>query len=115
MNNIDVSIGIFLVGVLISSFSQILLKQSANKKYNNKIKEYLNFKVIIAYMMFFSATLFSTIAFRVIPLSYGPVLESAGYIFVLILSYLILKERISKKKIQGIIVILIGILIFTLL
>lgn len=114
MNSISVSICIFLIGVLISSFSQILLKQSANKKYESKIREYLNVRVIIAYMMFSSATLFSTIAFKVIPLSYGPVLESTGYIFVLILSYFILKEKISKEKMQGIIVILIGILIFTL-
>ena len=43
---------IFIFGVFISSISQIILKKSAQKKYENKIKEYLNPRVIFAYMIF---------------------------------------------------------------
>lgn len=44
---------VFLLSVLISAISQTLLKISACKEYESKIKEYLNFKVILAYAIFF--------------------------------------------------------------
>lgn len=105
---------IFLFGVFISSISQIILKKSAQIEYGSKIKEYLNPRVIFAYTVFFGATLCSVLAYTKIPLSLGPVLESAGYIFVAILSRLFLKEKISKKKMLGLTVIIIGIIIYSL-
>jgi len=47
---------VFLAAVFISSVSQILLKKSANKKYESTLKEYLNSLVIGAYLIFFVAT-----------------------------------------------------------
>lgn len=105
---------IFLFGVFVSSVSQILLKKSAQKEYPNKLKEYLNARVIFAYIIFFGATLCSILAYTVIPLSLGPIIESAGYIFVAVLSWLFLKEKISKQKMLGISIIIIGIVIFSL-
>jgi len=105
---------IFVFGVFISSVSQILLKKSAQKEYPNMIREYLNARVIFAYIIFFGATLCSIWAYTVIPLSLGPILESAGYIFVAFLSWLFLKERITKKKMLGLSIIVIGIIIYSL-
>lgn len=105
---------IFIFGVFISSVSQILLKKSAQVEYGSKIKEYLNPRVIFAYIIFFGATLCSVLAYTKIPLSFGPILESAGYIFVAILSRLFLKERITKKKLIGLSTIIIGIIIYSL-
>lgn len=105
---------IFIIGVFISSVSQILLKKSAQAEYGSKIKEYLNPRVIFAYIIFFGATLCSILAYTKIPLSFGPILESAGYIFVAILSRLFLKEKISKRKLIGLSVIIIGIIIYSL-
>lgn len=105
---------IFIFGVFISSVSQILLKKSAQVEYGSKIKEYLNPRVIFAYIIFFGATLCSVLAYTKIPLSFGPILESAGYIFVAILSRLFLKERITKKKLIGLSIIIIGIIIYSL-
>ena len=45
---------------------------------------------------------------------YGPVIDTAAYVFVLILSRLILKEKITKGKILGNLIIITGILIYTL-
>ena len=103
---------ILLFGVLISSISQILLKKSADKQYESKIREYLNFRVIFAYSIFFAATLCSVVAYTKIPLSLGPVLESTGYGFVALLSWLFLKEKISKQKIIGLAIIIIGVFIY---
>ena len=105
---------IFIFGVFISSVSQIILKQAAQKEYPNKIREYLNARVIFAYIIFFGATLCSIWAYTVIPLSLGPILESAGYIFVAVLSWLFLKEKITKKKMLGLSIIIIGIIIYSL-
>ncbi len=105
---------IFLSSVFISSVSQILLKISANLSYKNKWKEYINGKVIIAYGMFFLSSFMTILAYRGVPLSLGPILEASGYIWVTILSYFILKESVSKRRLAGIIVILLGILISTI-
>ena len=114
MNNKVLFSLIFIFGVFISSLSQIILKKSAMSQYESKIKEYLNPKVIFAYTIFFGATFCSIFAYKVIPLSFGPILESAGYIFVSLFSWLLLKERISKRKIIGLILIIIGISIYAL-
>lgn len=114
MNNILIGSFIFLLGVFVSSISQIILKKSSQKQYASPIKEYLNAPVIIAYCIFFSATLCSVFAFRYIPLSMGPILESSGYIFVALLSYFILKEKLNRKKILGLATIIIGILVYSL-
>lgn len=102
---------LFLFSVFISSVSQIILKSSANKTYDNSIKEYLNPKVIIAYSIFFFSSLLTVFAYRKVPMSTGTVLETTGYVWVTVLGYLILKERVSKKKIVGLLVIIIGIVL----
>ena len=105
---------LFLSAVLISSVSQIMLKKSANKTYESKLKEYMNPWVIIAYGLFFGATLVTVIAYKYIPLSLGPILESAGYFFVTILGMIFLKEKVGKKKALGLFIILAGIIVFNL-
>ena len=51
---------IMLGGTFFTAVSQILLKQSSNIKYENKIREYLNFRVILSYGMFFLILLLNT-------------------------------------------------------
>jgi len=105
---------LFLSAVFISSVSQIMLKKSANKTYESKLKEYMNPWVIVAYGLFFGATLVTVIAYKYIPLSLGPILESAGYFFVTILGMIFLKEKVGKKKALGLFIILAGIIVFNL-
>ena len=114
MNSLVLFMGIFVLGVFISSVAQILLKKSAEKEYPNKIREYLNVRVIVGYAIFFAATLCSVYAYKVVPLSYGPILESTGYIFVAVLSWLFIKEKISLQKGIGIMVIIVGIVIYSI-
>ncbi|MBR6230804.1 MAG: EamA family transporter [Lachnospiraceae bacterium] len=108
------SVILLLVSVLISSVSQIILKISANKPHETRLKEYLNPYVIIAYLMFFGSTILTLLALRHLPLSQQPLYESAGYIFVSVMGYFLLKERFSKKKLLGLALILAGIFIFSL-
>lgn len=104
---------VFLISVLVSSVSQVILKTSANEEHDSKIKEILNVKVIFAYGLFFGATLLTMLAYRQVPLSLGVVLETTGYLYVAVLGRLILKEKLDKYKICGNILIVIGIIIFS--
>lgn len=114
MNKVLIYSGIYLLGVVISSISQVLLKKSADVERDSKIKEYLNFKTIFAYGMFFLATLCTVFAYKYVPLSMGPILGTVEYVFVAGLSYYLLKEKISKRKLIGLITIIFGVLIFSL-
>ncbi len=105
---------IMVMGTLISSVSQIMLKKSANKQYPSKLREYLNPMVIIAYGLFFGTTFISMYALKVVPLSMAPILEASGYIFVAVLSYFFLQEKMTKKQHIGMGLILTGIVVYSL-
>ena len=111
-NEMLIHCGIMLLGVLMGGGSQILLKLAANKKYDKWIFQYLNPFVIIAYGIFVLSTVCTVIAYRVVPLAMSPVWTSGSYIAVTAMSYFILKEKPNKKKLLGIAIIAIGILIF---
>ena len=96
---------------MLSSSSQVILKKSANEKHESLIKEYLNVRVITAYAMFFASTIITVFAYKYVPLSLGPVLESCGYVFVAVLSYIFLKERLKRKQVIGLVLITVGVLI----
>lgn len=105
---------LILVGTFISSISQVLLKKAAMRQYDSRIKEYLNARVIIAYLIFFGATMLSVIAYRVVDLSLGVVLEATGYVYVMIFGVTIFKETLNLKKIIALIMIIVGIVIYAL-
>lgn len=114
MSEYAVSVLILLASVLVASVSQILLKISANKKYETGLKEYLNPLVITAYVMLLGSTVLTMIALRHLPLSHQPLYESVSYIFVSVMGYFLLKERFSKRKLIGLALILAGIFVFSL-
>lgn len=105
---------ILVFGVFISTVSQIILKKSADKKYDSIIKEYLNPYVIGAYGIFFLATFMSIYAYKVVPLSMGPILESSGYFFMTILGLLFLKEKFNAQKLLALCIIVAGIVVYSL-
>ena len=105
---------IWLFSVLVSSFAQVLLKVAANQKHESKIKEYLNPAVVGAYAIFFASTLLTMYALKVVPYSFSPIIESTSYIFIPLFGIFMLREKMSKRRILGIAIMLVGILIFTL-
>ena len=99
-----------LVCTAFSAVSQILLKQSANQEHESTLKEYLNWRVITAYLIFGAVLLVNTYAYTQVELKYGPVLDTFTYVFVLILSWLVLKEKITRGKLIGNLLIVAGVL-----
>lgn len=106
--------GIVLLGTFIGSVSQVLLKKSALKTYSSPLKEYLNPLVVAAYALFVATTLLSILAYRGIPLSLGPVLESTGYVWVTLFGVLIFHERMTWRKLLALALIMGGIAIYAL-
>ena len=103
---------LLVLSSLISSLSQILLKKSAGKQYDSKLREYLNIPVMTSYAIFFLCTLISMYGLKVVPLSMSPLLDATGYIFVTILSFLFFREIPDKKQLIGLGLILMGIVVY---
>ncbi|MEG2022377.1 MAG: EamA family transporter, partial [Oscillospiraceae bacterium] len=84
------------------------------KHYDNIIKEYLNPLVIIAYTIFFGTTLLSVWAYKGMPLSLGPILETSAYLYITVFGVLIFKEKLTKRKIMALCMIIAGIAVYAL-
>lgn len=113
MNEIIFYSGIFIFSVFIASVSQILLKKSSMKQYKNLFSQIFNPIVMLSYFVFFVCTLLTILSYKKIPLSLGAIFESSAYIFVPTLSLLFLNEKITTKKLTGMILVVIGIIVFS--
>ena len=100
--------------VVVSAFSQILLKTSAKKQHTSIFAEYLNLPVIGGYAMMVASTILVIMAYKGIDFKNGPVIESAGYVLILFLSRLFFHEKITWKKMVGNALIIAGIVVFNL-
>lgn len=103
---------LYFFSVFIASCSQILLKISANKQHDSAIKEMLNPLVFCAYSILVGSMVLTTIALKKVPYKLGGVIESSGYLLVLIFSWLFLKEKIKRNQWIGGMLIIVGIYIF---
>lgn len=105
---------LYFVSVTIASVSQLLLKKSAMRPHTSFLREYCNPYVITGYAMLFSSMFLTILAFRGLDFKNGPVMESLGYVLVLVLSRIFFGEKITRKKIIGTICILVGMVVFYL-
>lgn len=103
---------IMFCSVTVGCISQVMLKKSAMKSYDNPIKEYLNPLVIIAYIFYVGTTVLTIIAYKGIPLSFGPIIESTSYIYITIFGVKIFHEKINKKKVIALFLIITGIIVY---
>lgn len=107
--------GMLMIGVFLSAISQVMLKKAALKQHANRLAEYLNPLVFFAYMIFVGTTFLSIYAYKGIPLSMGPVLEATSYIYVTVFGVTIFKEKLNRQKLMGLLLIVFGIAVYSLL
>lgn len=105
-------LGVF--SVFIASLSQTLLKWESGREHKNLICEYLNLGVIGGYGLLALSMLLTMFAYRRLPLSMTPAFESCSYIFVTVFGAAVFRERVTKKKLAALGLIVAGILVFTL-
>ena len=100
---------IYLFTPLVSAVSQLMLKKAADDPKYTRGRFYFNPMVIFAYVLFFGCMLLNIVALQTLDLTVAGVLEASGYLYVMILSHLVLKEKISRRKLIGNLVIVAGI------
>lgn len=105
---------ILLLSVVVASFSQILLKKSSAKTYPSLLREYLNPHVICGYGMMFLSLFLTILAYRGLDFTNVPVVESSGYVMVMVLSYFFFREKFTRRKIIGMLFIMGGIVVYYL-
>ena len=104
-------IAVWIVSVFISSIAQVMLKMEANREHASKLKEYMNPMVVSAYFIFFLSTFLTMYALKYVPLTYSPIIEPMSYIFVPVIGVLLLKEKISRRRLIGMGIMIAGIVI----
>ena len=97
----------------IAPFAQVLLKKAAAEPHENWLREYLNAKVIIGYLIMFGCMGISMLAYRLgVDYKNAPVMESIGNIWVVALSWFFFREPVTKNKVIGNVLIILGIVVF---
>lgn len=104
-----------LVSAFITAASQILLKKSANRQHKRILFEYLNPYVIISYICYIGVLALNVFIYTKIDYRFGVIINSLSMVFIMILSKVILKENLNRKRIAANILIIAGIICFTLL
>ena len=114
MEWMNISYVLAFLAVFVASVSQILLKQSAQMEHKNIIYKFLNWRVILGYVLLFGTTIINVFAYRGVELKVTPMIESTGIIWVTILAVWFLTERPSKRALLSIAVTVIGIIVFSI-
>ncbi len=110
----EISIYVYVASAFLVAVAQVLLKISADRVYSTRVKEYLNPLVLSGYFLFTISLVVSILAYRYLPLSTAKMLDSTTYIFVAVLGYFLLKERLKRKQLLGMFIMILGILVFSI-
>ncbi|MBQ7673316.1 MAG: EamA family transporter [Alphaproteobacteria bacterium] len=108
----DKYVAIAVFSGVLSAFSQVLLKKSSGIQRDSKIKEYLNPYVISAYGITFICMVLMIIAYKGMPFKYGAVIESLGYLYIMILGRIFFGEKLTAKRVIGNLIIVCGVVVF---
>ena len=101
---------------ILSSASQVLLKKSALISHKNFISQYINLYVIMAYFIFFIVLFINIFLIKNINLAIVSIItETLPLVLSTINGKIFFDECISFRKVIGIIIILIGIIIIFIL
>lgn len=114
MEWMNISYVLAFLAVFIASVSQILLKKSAQIEHKHILSKFLNWRVILGYLLLLGTTIINVFAYRGVELKVTPMIESTGIIWVTVLAVCFLGERPSKRAILSIVVTIIGILVFSM-
>lgn len=106
------------IAVIFTSIGQILQKIGSGKVKSEHLKigvrsilVFFNPFIFIALMSLFFAMLFYLLALSSLPLSIAYPMLSSGYVIVVLLSKIFLKEEVSARRWLGVFVIIVGIFV----
>ncbi|MBP5157228.1 MAG: EamA family transporter [Treponema sp.] len=103
---------VIVLAVLLSAVAQLLMKKSAARPHKSIIFEYLNPIVLSGYVLFFCATVINLYALSHVKLAVASALtESLSFICAIITGRVFFRERLTRRKIIGSAVILVGVIL----
>ncbi|MEA2163917.1 MAG: hypothetical protein QOK37_2044 [Thermoanaerobaculia bacterium] len=106
---------IFTAGVLLASVGQLLMKKGALRgRRRSLLESFCDPFTIAGYTLMVCSTVTSTIALKTLPLKDAISLQPLGYILVVILSMVVLREKMARRQAVGLILVLAGMIIFNL-
>ena len=102
--------------VFLTAVAQLVLKKGAMTGLMKKgfIKSYFNFYSMLAHFIFFVVTVLKLFALKKVMLKEMVVILPLTYIIVPVISMIIFKEELNKKQLFGILIIVVGAVIFNL-
>ena len=103
-----------LAVVFLTSIGHLLLKIAATRSTESGIRIYTHPLSIVGYGIFAGVALVSIYAMKGLDLKVFFALYSLTYICIPVLSYLVLKESFTSNKVIGVIVITVGVLLFSI-
>lgn len=111
-----ISLGLVFLAVLFTAISQVFLKIGAQSggPIRGFFTIYLNFYTLSAYAILLLVTIISVIALIEVPLKLFYTIASLNFVIVVLLSWIVLKEEMNRGIISGIIIIVMGVMIFNL-
>ncbi len=105
----------FLAGVVMASTGQLFMKTGALRGRDRPLlRSFLDPFTIAGYTLMLVTTVVSTIALKILPLHLTVALLPLGYIVVVFLSVTVLREKMRRHHIWGMLVILAGVIVFNL-
>lgn len=97
---------LLIVMTLLGSIASLFLKRASGS--DGIVSMLKNINLYIGGFLYLASAVVNIIVLGVLDYSIVLPLTSITYIWTMVLSYLILKEKITKKKIGGVVLILIG-------
>jgi drug/metabolite transporter (DMT)-like permease len=101
-------------GILLTGLAQILLRMGARQPDAGLIARMLQPKIVLGYGLFFGVTLLNVFAMQAIELRVMTAWSSLTYVWVMLLSGVCLRERITGRMVWGCGLIVVGVLVFSL-
>lgn len=101
-----------ILAIIIGVFGQIFLKIGSLAIANSKpdsINYFLNYNIWFGLFLYGTSTIFYIIALQKIPLSIAYPTIALGYIFVILFSAVIFKEKIIISQMFGVLLIMLGV------
>lgn len=100
-----------IAAVIIASASQVVLKKKASNAPKNFFKKFLNGPVILSYLLLFLSMTLNSLALREMEMSVLPCITATSFLWIMVLSAIFLGEKPTWRKVIGVTMILIGVLV----
>lgn len=100
-----------LTASLIAAMSQILLKKAASSRPASFLAKFMHPLVMSGYFLLLVSMSLNMLALRTMPIKFIPLTTATGFFWVALLSYLLLGERPSQRKLLGTALVMAGVVV----